>query len=246
MPPLPSRRSSRYFPSRTCPTYCSSEAMRELMPGVRVPVQSGFEAFQLKVGTVTPLMPVSILPSSFTQLFVAPKSFLQLDTWLSIVRFPDYCNNVVTKGRIHQAEHSAIAARRARDLPAFAQINIGLRWREFVRSPGLDLDKTKDGAVVGDYVNLGINDCLAPVASNWQREIGGDDPVAATFQVLNGQRFAARAQLKSLSDAGFRFRNELVISHCSNLLCGGRFLLRSFLFFRTGRSGRRRRALTLP
>src|SRR5215831_12965501 len=84
------------------------------------------------------------------------------------------------------------------------------------------------------------------IVSRRLREIGGDDPVAATFQVLNCQRFATRAQLKSLSGAGFRFRNELVISHCSTLLCGGRFLLRSFLFFRTGRSGRRRRALTLP
>ena len=133
------------------------------------------------------------MPSAFSQLRVSPKTFQQINTRLVIAGFRNHANDIISIRRIHQAKHSAISPRRARDLPALAQIDIHLRRSNLVRGSGFYLDEAKRSAIVSDQINLSVDNHIPRVTSNRQAEICRHDPVTRALEVLAGQGLALLA-----------------------------------------------------
>src|SRR6266404_2084622 len=126
MPPLPSKRSRRYFSSRTSPTYCSSLVIvRIARNSERLILQ--FRTLALEqppaiIGGSGSLVPIWLAPFALSELLVGPKPFQQFNTGDVLIRFRHYCNDVVAIRRVHQTEHSTIAPRGARNLTLLAPI----------------------------------------------------------------------------------------------------------------------------
>jgi len=92
------------------------------------------------------------------------------------------------------AEHLSIDTRGTRDLAPLAFIDVDLRWREPVGRTSLYFDEAEGVAVVGDQIDLGVDDCAAQVAADGKLEVGGDESIAELIEICGGVRFPEVAE----------------------------------------------------
>src|SRR5437870_7384568 len=100
-----------------------------------------------------------------------------------------------------QAKHATISPSGARDLATFAEIDIRLGRGDFIRSSRFYFHETKHRPIVGDNINLRVDDRAARVAANRRAEVRHDNAITFALKVLNCQRLAAPAQGEMWSDS---------------------------------------------
>src|ERR1043166_4432753 len=88
-------------------------------------------------------------------------------------------DHVVAVGRGGEAEGATVGARGACDLALLAQVNVGFGRGEAVGGARLDLDEAERRALVGDEVNLRLDERAAAVAPDAYAEVRGDQLEAA-------------------------------------------------------------------
>ena len=84
----------------------------------------------------------------------------------------------------------SISASGARELAAFAQVDVCL-WRcEPVRAAGFYFDEAERVLLVSDEIDLGVYDCATQVSSDGKSEVGCDEAVAKLFEIRGCVCFA--------------------------------------------------------
>lgn len=91
-------------------------------------------------------------------------------------------------------ENTSVNLSSPRDLSLLASIDGRDNWCKFIRTPGLDLDKTKRLAVESDQIDLACDRHSFAVASDRNFEICDDETVAVFEEIFGGKSLAAFAE----------------------------------------------------
>src|ERR1043165_2605845 len=125
-------------------------------------------------------------------------------------RRQDDADNIITIRRARQTEHSPIDTRCPRYLSLLSQVNILFGRGEPVRSARLHFHKAEHRTIVGNQVDLCVNERAAQVSADGKRKVGSRERVAKLFQTLSREPFAALSEQQMRSDFSRRAFLQIV------------------------------------
>src|ERR1043166_2882175 len=106
------------------------------------------------------------------------------------------CDHIEAVGMVVESEQFAIGAGGTCELVTLAQIDVCLRGCEPVGSTRLHFDEAERVAVVSDDVDFSVDDCAAQVASDWKREVRGDQTITELFEISGSVLLAKFAEFQ--------------------------------------------------
>ena len=131
------------------------------------------------------------MPTPFAKFTFRPKPFEICD-----LRFERKCrknntDNIKTKISIVNIKDFAVGFGGADNLALFPQINGSFRRGKIGGRAGFYFDKNERCAVVSNEINLGVDECAAPVSTDGCNKIRRDEPQTAFFEKFRREFFAA-------------------------------------------------------
>jgi hypothetical protein len=91
---------------------------------------------------------------------------------------------------VFDAEHLPVDTCGARDLAAFAQVDVDFGRREPIGRASLYFDKAENVVVISNEIYFRVNNSATKISPHGQSEIGCDQVVAELREVCGGVRFA--------------------------------------------------------